>query len=80
MAGQETKMHVIVKAFGWLQVIVGIAVGVFGIRLFLETTAPGLWLLGTAGGFILSGALFWCFGAIVGHLRAIRTALENRAP
>ncbi len=71
-------MHTIVKSFGFLQVLVGIAVAFFGASMAGDTVSGALTVLMAAFGIIVSGALFWCFGAIVEHLIAIRRTLENR--
>jgi NAD/NADP transhydrogenase beta subunit len=74
-------MHLIVKLFGLIQVLVGVVVAVFAIVLLQSPaglTAAGLTFLLFGTGLIITGALFWCFGAIVEHLVAIRRALESR--
>jgi len=72
-------MHTIVKAFGGLQALIGIAIGAFGINMASQNLTAGLSVIGIAFGVIVSGALFWCFGAIVQHLIAIRAASERQA-
>jgi len=70
-------VHIILKIFGAIIVLFGVAVG--GFALFGASTQPraldGMmftivvaWTFGSA----VVGALFWCFGAIVEHLMAIR--------
>lgn len=71
-------MHTIVKGFGLLQVVVGVAVAFLGASMASDTVSGALTVLMAAFGIIVSGALFWCFGAIVEHLIAIRRALEGR--
>lgn len=77
-------MHTIVM---WLGGITA-ALGAFFIHMMIVTTTGGtgagggatvLIAIATGGGLILSGAMLYCFGAIVQHLRAIRRASERQA-
>lgn len=72
-------MHTIVM---WLGGITA-ALGVF-FFVMVAITSQGqsgglvLWAIGIGGGMVLSGAVLYCFGAIVEHLIAIRAAAERQ--
>ncbi|MCV0396981.1 MAG: hypothetical protein K5872_08765 [Rhizobiaceae bacterium] len=70
-------MHGIVKFFGGIQIVIGIAVAGIGLMMFTETPAGGLTVVLAGFGVVVSGALFWCFGAIVEHLIDIKAELER---
>ncbi len=72
-------MHTIVKIFGALIALIGLAVAIFGISAAQDSVTAGFTIVASAFGVIVTGALFWCFGAIVEHLIAIRRALETKA-
>jgi hypothetical protein len=73
-------MHQIIKAVGIAAIAAGILIVLIGVGLIFSgdpnfTLADILWI-----GFstILSGAVLYCFGAIVEHLIAIRLATEQQ--
>lgn len=72
-------MHTIVKVFGGLIVLVGLAIAFFGVAAARDSAAASFTIIASAFGVIVTGALFWCFGAMVEHLIAIRRALETKA-
>lgn len=73
-------MYQIVKAFGWLQVLLGIAVFAFGAAMAArDGPIVALPVLATAVGLIVAGAISWCLGAMVDHLGAIRRSNEAQA-
>lgn len=70
-------MPTIVKSFGWVQIVFGVAIAFFGAMRAGDNVVGALWLVGTGFSLIVSGALFWCFGAIVDHLAAIRAGIDR---
>ncbi|MBN7756109.1 hypothetical protein JYP46_04680 [Nitratireductor aquimarinus] len=67
-------MHGIVKFAGGLTVLVGLAALVFGIMVVADAGPGSVMVLGFGLSVILSGAVLYCFGAIVEHLAAIRSS------
>ncbi len=67
-------MHTIVKIAGGLTAFVGLVICFFGFRMAADSSSGlgGLWVIGIGLSTILSGAILYCFGAIVDHLAAIR--------
>lgn len=68
-------MHKIVMWMGGITAVMGLF---FCLMSFIVMTprAGMLWGLTVGGSIILSGAILYCFRAIVDHLLAIRTATE----
>lgn len=72
-------MHIIIQFFGIVVVAMGGAIIFFVFRAAGETPDGGLMniaVMATGLGTIVSGAAIYCFGAIVGHLIAIRRNSE----
>lgn len=63
-------MHQFLKIYGALNIAAGVVIAV----LMLRAGAAGLFLaVIVAAGAVLSGAMLYCFGAIVEHLVEIRS-------
>lgn len=69
----------IVRTFGVLAVLAGLAAVVYGVftGLNLQGAASMFWLW-TGFGSVLSGAALYCFGAITDHLRTIEVLTEKQ--
>ena len=65
-------MHTIVKIAGGLIASIGLIVLVAGGFAMRETAAASWLFVLWGAGTLISGAVLYCFGAIVGHLAAIR--------
>lgn len=73
-------MHHIIM---WLGGITA-AIGAFFFLMVVITAKSGnagalIGSIGIGGGLVVSGAMLYCFGAIVDHLAAIRVATEAQA-
>lgn len=68
----------VIKFFGGLTAIVGLAAIAFAIFAVM-TNFQGFALIAAAwgAGMLLSGAMLYCFGDMASQLRAIRKAVET---
>jgi len=76
----EARMHLIIMWLG------GITAGLGAFFFLMMVIVDGrgnplgmVYALGIGGGLVVSGAMLYCFGAIVAHLAAIRKATEAQA-
>lgn len=73
-------MHQIIKAVGIAAIAAGLVILLvgFGILSSGEPSFTPMGVLGISLPAMLSGAVLYCFGAIVEHLIAIRAATERQ--
>lgn len=72
-------MHGIVKFFAAIEILISVAVLLFGMLAMAQSGLAAISIVGVGLGLLLSGALLYCVGQMVEELIAVRKSTEAQA-